>query len=138
MTVYDEQNNELVTYPRVFGSKKTVSTMPETTLKHLARHPRAWYNSLLRETMEVDLRKILDDLDSYNRREVLQTFSKLTDDYDYDLALEAVKEGLARDYLDFDTVAVIAARLRDGGLDMPPSKGPSLLEYDLMLEEVKK
>lgn len=137
VTVYDKQNMELVTYPRAFGSQKTVTSIPETTLKHLARHPRSWFNSQLRENLDTDLRKTLDALDAYNRREVLKTFSRLTEDYDYNLALEAVREGLARDYLDFDTVAVIAARLRDGGLDMPPSKGPSLVEYDLMLKEVR-
>lgn len=137
VTVYEPSGTEIVTYPRTFGAKKSVTSMPEMTLRQVSRHPRSWSNSQLRERLTPELRQALDELDTYNRRVALQTLDRLTEQYHFALACEAVQEGLAREHLDLETVAVIAARIRDGGLDLPPNKGPSLLEYDLMLKEAQ-
>lgn len=137
VTIYDQKDREICTYPRVYGSKATISVKSEKTLSHLSTHPGAWFNSILRENLEdMKLKEIIDNAPEFERKQILNTWSKLSEKYDYDLALDAIKKGLFKHHLDFESVSVIAARLKDGGIDVPSGNGPDLSQYDKMFLEV--
>ena len=88
--------------------------------------------------MKPDFQTIIDNLDAYRRKKLLKTLNTLSEVYGYELATQAIQEAFDKDNLDFDTIATLAARLKDGGIDLPPSKGPSLKEYDAILQEASK
>lgn len=138
VTIFDEKQREIETYARAFGSKYTEFTNVAFSLKHLSNHPGAWFNSKVRESMKPDFQTIIDNLDAYRRKKLLKTLNTLSEVYGYELATQAIQEAFDKDNLDFDTIATLAARLKDGGIDLPPSKGPSLKEYDAILQEASK
>lgn len=63
----------------------------------------------------------------------LRTMQQLTSTYSFETALEALDEGIRINRTGFCDTAVLAARIREYGLDREAEKGPDLKVYDALL-----
>lgn len=134
ITIYDSHQREVTTHRRQFGKRRTDNMNPETTLKHLSRHPGSWFNCTFRETLDDTLRDQMDALAPPARRQVLRSLYEVSVVHGFELALQAMTLGLSCHQTDVASTTVLAARLMDGGIDIPPHPGPDLGVYDDMLK----
>ena len=133
--IYTEQNTLLVTHLRTYGEQRSDTLDYRTTLATLTKTIGAWTNSGVRETIPISLREQMDQMAQEELRQTIRTLSKLTKEYSFETAIDAVQEGLRFHRTQFSDAAVFAARLQNYGLDTPPEKGPDLRAYDQLLKE---
>ena len=137
--VLTQDHTWLVTHPRQYGPTRTDNANPWGTLTHMRRHPGSWPNSALREAVDSDLRQFIDAQDKRNRRRIFQLMDQLQTTYFTTQELSrAILEAARLDVERFEDVAVLAARIREGGIDRPIADGPDLRAYDALLTMSKE
>lgn len=131
--ILTESHELIVRHRRVYGKRRTDSEHPWGMLRYTSRHPRSWPNSPLREVVDDDLRRLLDAQETPDRRKTLQLLDQLSQHRSVEHATEAILEASRLDIDRMEDIAVLAARLGDGGLHLPPLAGPDLQIYDALL-----
>lgn len=104
-----------------------------TTLAALCKAPGAYGNSQLREQLPSAIQKHLDSLERTKLKEALKVLNRVTEQYDFATALEAMEEAIHRGDGTIAEVTLLAARLTHYGLMTKPESGPDLRQYDLAL-----
>jgi len=127
----------LVRHTRRYGMKRTDNLDFTTSLSVLMRNVGAWPNSGVRETMPPFLRDVLDEQPRDELRQSIRTLQQLSSSYSYEIAIEAMQEGLRLNRNHFCDAAALAARIHGFGLMTPPERGPDLKIYDSLLQEIE-
>lgn len=131
--ILTESNELIVRHRREYGKTRTDSEHPWGMLHYTSRHPRSWPNSPLREAVDKDLRQLLDAQEAPDRRRTLQVLERLSRQDNVENATEAILTAARLDINRLEDIAVLAARIGDGGIDMPVLTGPDLRAYDIFL-----
>lgn len=129
------QSHELIVrHRREFGKKRTDSEHPWGMLQYASRHPRSWFNIPLRDVVDKELRKIIDEQKPADRRDTLQLLDRLSNKSSVEVATQSILTAANFDLDHMDDIAALAARINEGGIDMPSLPGPDLQVYDRFLE----
>ena len=132
--ILTESHELIVRHRREFGKTRTDSEHPWGMLHYASRHPRSWFNTPLRDVVDDDLRQLLDTQETSDRRRTLQLLDRLCQQRPAEVATKAILTAVQLDLERIDDIAVLAARIEDGGVDMPPIAGPDLHVYDRFLQ----
>jgi transposase len=129
------QSHELIVrHRREFGKKRTDSEHPWGMLQYASRHPRSWFNIPLRDVVDEDLRQIIDAQTPSDRRGTLKLLDRLSKQSSVAVATQSILTAASLDLEHIDDIAALAARIQDGGIDMPLLPGPDLQVYDRFLQ----
>lgn len=131
--ILTEKNQLVVRHRREYGKARTDSEHPWGLLRYTIRHPRSWMNNPLRAEVDADLRSLLDAQDTSDRRKTLQLLDDLRQEHSIEQVTKAILEASRLDLDRLEDIAVLAARICDGGIDMPLLAGPDLRVYDAFL-----
>ena len=131
--ILTESHELIVRHRREYGKTRTDSEHPWGMLHYASRHPRSWFNLPLRDVVDDDLRHLLDAQETADRRKSLQLLDRLAENSSTEVATQAILEASRLDLDRIDDIAVLAARIHGGGIDMPPIAGPDLRVYDRFL-----
>lgn len=132
--VLDNTGQLICVHKRIYGANRTDSVDWSSTVNRLIKNPGAWRNSGLRESFPQILKENIDEMDKEHFRGALRILDKLSRQYDYETAVEAMKEAVKRNTFDGYSADAIAARILCNGLDVLPEKGPDLASYDRLIE----
>ena len=129
------QSHELIVrHRRKYGKARTDSAHPWGMLQYASRHPRSWFNLPLRDVVDKDLRRIIDAQIPSDRRGILQLLDRLSKQSSVEVATQSILTAARLDLDHIDDIAALAARIHDGGIDMPLLPGPDLQVYDRFLQ----
>ena len=143
VVVKDEENKEIVTHRRIFGSKNhhRSSIIWEPYLDFIAFKPRAWFNSGLCEMAPDEFNNYLKKVPNSDRHKVIRVIAKITKKDNFENAIQFVKEALSFETYDHDAVMRLYDRFyadekKEGG-NAPSREGSNevdLSEYDNLLK----
>lgn len=129
--IYRKDGTPVTSHPRAFGTKRTKSDDPATVPALAARNPGSWQQGSLRQILSDPLREYLDKAEKSVRRTALRAMRDASADFGFEIASRAVEElALRGTPVSSDNAVILAARLADGSLDLPPMPGPPLEVYD--------
>lgn len=129
IVIYDKAA-PVVEHRRQFGTKRTDTTDYATSVERLVRHPNAWKNSGLRETLSEPLRDELDGMEKADLREALRILSESTERYGLETAVQAMEEAVKRGAFSRFDVMALGMRIATDGLYAEAERGPDLRRYD--------
>ncbi len=101
----------------------------------LVRAPNAWRNSGLRESLPLDVRERLDDLDPEGLKRALRVLLQLSERHSKDVGLKALLRSLDEGNGSYAEASLYAAQILESGLDTATAKmgGVDLGVYDHFL-----
>lgn len=134
--ILDENKELVVRHARQFGTQRSDTLDYRTSLAMLTRNAGAWQNSGIRELVSPALRDLMDSQPRDELKATLRTMQRLAVTYTFETALEALDEGIRINRTGFCDTAVLAARIREYGLDSAAESGPDLKAYDELLDDV--
>ncbi|SLM14379.1 hypothetical protein SPIROBIBN47_320010 [uncultured spirochete] len=100
-------------------------------------NPGAWKNSGIRELIPDPLKSLMDRQQRTQLHATLKTMHTLSSEYGFEIAVQALEEGVQRSRTSFHDAAILAARIAGYGLNMAPERGQDLHVYDEFLEGVQ-
>ena len=134
--ILDENKQFVVQHPRQYGTKRSDTVDYRTSLAMLMRNAGAWQNSGIRELVSAELKEAMDNQPRDELKATLATMQQLATTYSFETALQALDAGIRVNRTRFCDTAVLAARIREYGLDTAAEQGPDLKIYDALLDDV--
>ena len=145
VTVLDSHKQPVVVHRRLYGDDTEESMEWLPYLKYIARKPRSLRSSGIYTMMPESMREYLDKCKNSDRGKILKSLSELTERTGFDSALQTVRQAIAYQATDDDSLRNLYRRLFDDVPPLPPLTGqpgipvlkqmPSGLEdYDALLE----
>ena len=122
----------LTCHARVYGSQRSDSTDPRTTVHRIAQHPGAWRNSGLRDSLPAAVRTPLDAAVRADRQAVLRGLAQSTERWGFDHAVRALEEACTLGRTSTSDIVAVAGRLALAPALTTPA-GPDLQTYDALL-----
>ena len=119
------------------GERRSDSSDYRTSLAVLMNNPGAWKNSGIRELIPDPLKSLMDRQERSQLHAMLKTMHTLSNEYGFEIAVQALEEGVQRSRTSFHDAAILAARIAGYGLNMAPERGQDLHVYDEFLEGVQ-
>ena len=135
--IVDDHKRLVVRHSRVYGERRSDSCDYRTSLAVLMNNPGAWKNSGIRELIPDPLKSLMDRQQRMQLHATLKTMHKLSGEYGFEIAVQALEEGVQRSRTSFHDAAILAARIAGYGLNMAPERGQDLHVYDEFLEGVQ-
>ena len=135
--ILDDHKRLVVRHSRVYGERRSDSCDYRTSLAVLMNNPGAWKNSGIREMVPDPLKTLMDRQERMELHATLRTMQRLSSEYGFEIALQALEEGVQRSRTSFHDAAILAARIAGYGLDMAPERGQDLHVYDEFLQGVQ-
>lgn len=134
--ILDDHKRLIVRHSRVYGERRSDSCDYRTSLAVLMNNPGAWKNSGIRELIPDPLKSLMDRQERAQLHATLKTMHRLSGEYGFEIAVQALEEGVQRSRTSFHDAAILAARIAGYGLTMAPERGPDLHGYDEFLKGV--
>lgn len=131
--ILDDDWNVLARHERQYGEQRSDNCDYRTSLAVLMRNVGAWKNSGIRELVPEGLKMVMDNQSRSELQATLSTMNQLSVAYNFEIAVNALAEGLKINRVGFCDVAVLAARISGYGLNTTPEAGPDLKGYDVLL-----
>lgn len=122
----------LTSHRRIFGEGRSDVSDHSTSLAVLMKNAGAWRNSGIRNETPDILRAYMDAQPKEKLKGCLRIMNKLTGQYGFDAAVEAMQMAAGRGNINICDASVLAARITGYGIETPPESGPSLTAYDEM------
>ena len=135
--ILDDHKRLVVRHSRVYGERRSDSSDYRTSLAVLMNNPGAWKNSGIRELIPDPLKSLMDRQQRTQLHATLKTMHTLSSEYGFEIAVQALEEGVQRSRTSFHDAAILAARIAGYGLNMAPERGQDLHVYDEFLEGVQ-
>lgn len=116
--VLDESYREVKRHPRLYGEKRQESMDWLPYLTQLARRPKALKYSGIYSLFPDDIKEFLDEIKVDDKKQVLKVLSKISEDTDFNQALEALKVSLKHGARDVDSILATFTRLNTELLEL--------------------
>lgn len=128
--ILEPDGKVLVRHMRQYGDTRTDLCDYSTSLEMLSKNIGAWDNSGFRRDAPDLVREYIDSQPRVGRKSCVRILSRLTRQYGYQAAVDALELSIKNGSVNKSDAAVLAARITGYGINTPPEPGPSLAIYD--------
>jgi transposase len=135
--ILDDHKRLVVRHSRVYGERRSDSSDYRTSLAVLMNNPGAWKNSGIRELIPDPLKSLMDRQQRTQLHATLKTMHTLSSEYGFEIAVQALAEGVQRSRTSLHDAALLSARIAGYVLNMAPERGQDLHVYEEFLEGVQ-
>lgn len=146
LIVLDENYREIVRHRRLYGDAKQQSMDWLPYLRQLSIRPRALKYSGIYELMPSDMKQFIEGLSNTDTGKVLKVLVELTEQTDFDSALNTVKQAMSYGAADAESLKNLYRRLYADVPELPPMSldaqipdvgqmKSSLGDYDIFLKK---
>lgn len=135
MELHDPDGGHIVTLERVWGKSARTQVDPTSLLAIIARKPRIWGESPIRNDFPASVRSLLDRMDGRTRSNLLDDIRAVAAECGFAATVKAVETVIdAGRTIDRAAIATCARRVLEGGT---AEGGQDLKRYDKYMEEAE-